>query len=357
MEPRFVLHPHVVLGIEDGRLFITRDVYQLATPDVEPALAVITCFLTSTSMAAAAAVLAARDFDAMSIVDALVDEGLVVPEATAAAAPCDPAASLRNLAQVVDLAHAIAGDVAGFGAASAEVTRGLHATLQRVVAELAGVSASLREARAGYLAGQVSALAPAAARKLHLGAADRRLDGWVNIDVPPAQFGMDLRWGLPFGDGSASHVFLSHFLEHLSRAEARRLMADIHRVLGAGGVVRVIVPSFRRYAEAYVRRDARFFEVQRAHWGWAAEMRTDLERILQYAAGADPDPRTFMTFHRYGYDFETLAALLADAGFARVEESGYMASRDPVLRVDDQTAYAGVSLDGRAFSLFVEATK
>ena len=71
----------------------------------------------------------------------------------------------------------------------------------------------------------------------------------------------------------------------------------------------------------------------------------------------DAGPDSFMLPHRYGYDFETLSMMLFDAGFAHVEESAYMGSSDATLRVDDNAAFAGVALEGRSFSLFVEARK
>lgn len=261
------------------------------------------------------------------------------------------------LSTLVDLAHRMAGDIAAYGAESGAACSDLAAVLHRSAALLARASVELQRGRECYLAAQLERIAvPERGARVHLGAGENELEGWINVDVAPAQLAMDLRWGLPFADGGVERVFLSHFLEHLSRREARRLLDEIRRVLSPGGAVRIVVPDFRRYAEAYVAGDREFFEEQRKHWPWAADMKTDLERILEYAAGADADPRSFMVPHRYGYDFETLALALREAGFSRVEQSAFMSSRHPELRIDDRTAYAAVSSAGRSFSLFVEAT-
>ena len=48
--------------------------------------------------------------------------------------------------------------------------------------------------------------------------------------------------------------------------------------------------------------------------------------------------------------------MLGEAGFERVIESAYMASEDPVLRVDHVSAVAKAHYGDRYYSLFVEAT-
>ena len=82
---------------------------------------------------------------------------------------------------------------------------------------------------------------------------------------------------------------------------------------------------------------------------------TRLASFLTYA-GASAHPSQFLTSHKFGYDFETLARLLTTAGFAAVEASAFMASRHEALRVDEASAVAGAHSDEIAYSLFVEAT-
>ena len=191
--------------------------------------------------------------------------------------------------------------------------------------------------------------------KLHLGAADSPLPGWVNIDHWPAQLAMDLRWGLPFAKGAARAVYLCHVLEHCYYPdEALAVMADIHRVLARDGVARIVVPDIEQCLRAYVRRDRRFFAARRAQWPWWPPSSTRLESFLGYAGvGASPD--AFVNSHKFGYDYETLQALLRRAGFRRIERSAFMRSRDPLLRIDDASRVAGAKCGRQYYSLFVEA--
>lgn len=78
---------------------------------------------------------------------------------------------------------------------------------------------------------------------------------WVNIDAAPARPDVrrcDLAEGLPFPDRSFDACYCSHVLEHLEPAQARRAVAEMHRVLRPGGVVRLVVPDLAAIAERYL---------------------------------------------------------------------------------------------------------
>lgn len=62
---------------------------------------------------------------------------------------------------------------------------------------------------------------------------------------------MNLAQGLDLPPASADHAYSSHFLEHLTRSEARRLLADCHRVLRPGGRLRLLVPDLRSVVDRY----------------------------------------------------------------------------------------------------------
>src|ERR1044071_7865588 len=51
----------------------------------------------------------------------------------------------------------------------------------------------------------------------------------------------DLAHSLPFEDGVVDFVFSSHFLEHLFRDDARRVLRETFRILKPGGIARVCV--------------------------------------------------------------------------------------------------------------------
>jgi SAM-dependent methyltransferase len=300
---------------------------------------------------AAASLSALREIGALC---AVADEPLPEPEEV------DPEGHLSRLADTV---HRLAGDLAGLGPEGrAELRRATGvAAAARVAPLLAGATAlqsELLALRAAHLGRQLARLGlpdPPRGLKLHLGSGPQRLEGWINVDAHPAELSLDLRWGLPFPDASADRVFMSHMLEHLYYPEeAVPVLAEVRRVLSAEGRFRVIVPDLGRCLQAYAENDQAFFDDRRATWSWWPEARTRLEGFLSYA-GAGPRPGHFLEAHKFGYDMETLEHALRQAGFSRIEPSGYMESADPALRVDDASLVAGASSGGRHYSLFVEA--
>jgi predicted SAM-dependent methyltransferase len=261
-----------------------------------------------------------------------------------------PQSDLRRLARATE---AIAAELAARGPKADS-----PAALKRWRRDAESLAAALRRRRAAFLRTQLAELGltrRTRGLKLHLGAADSPLPGWVNIDHWPAQLAMDLRWGLPFANGAAQAVYLCHVLEHCYYPdEALAVMADIHRVLARDGVARIVVPDIEQCLRAYVRRDRRFFAARRAQWPWWPPTSTRLESFLSYA-GVGASPGAFVSSHKFGYDYETLRLLLRRAGFRRIERSGFMRSRDPALRIDDASRVAVAKHGRRYYSLFVEA--
>jgi len=123
-------------------------------------------------------------------------------------------------------------------------------------------------------------------KNLQLGAFDRGLEGWVNTDITPHLFiakipglafmlrGVGLLPGdryqqhragifarlrylnvarkFPFADASFDYVYSSHMLEHLHPGDAKHCLAEIHRILKPGGVVRIAVPDLAEVLKKYV---------------------------------------------------------------------------------------------------------
>jgi predicted SAM-dependent methyltransferase len=266
---------------------------------------------------------------------------------------------LGSLASTIE---AIAGEIGARGPGELQaLDRRLRIgrSLQRWERESAALAAALQARRRAFTQSQLRSLGFGSAAdhglKLHLGAAGSSLPGWVSIDYWPADLAMDLRWGLPFARGSAELVYLCHALEHFYYPqEALAVMQDVHRVLGRGGIARIVVPDIGACLRAYVRNDRRFFAARRTFWPWWPKNLTRLEDFLRYAGvGASPD--RFTGSHKFGYDFETLRRLLRRAGFRRIERSAYMRSRRHELRIDNASRVAGARYGNRYYSLFVEA--
>ncbi len=119
-------------------------------------------------------------------------------------------------------------------------------------------------------------------------------------------------WGnavrrIPVPDQSVSVIYTSHMLEHLDRTEARRFLAEAHRVLAGGGILRIAVPDLRKHARRYVEetKDADAFVASTL---LAVEKpRGVIERLRYVFVG----PR----HHHWMYDADSLIRLVASAGF------------------------------------------
>jgi SAM-dependent methyltransferase len=200
----------------------------------------------------------------------------------------------------------------------------------------------------------------AIARKLHIGSFDVVHDGWLNTDVTPhlmiarvpglaralraAGVLSDERWAayasgafrrisyldltrpFPFRDGSIDAVLASHVLEHLTVGEAERCVAEVHRVLRPGGVLRVAVPDLDLVVSEYDPTDPDAF----------------LDGLLQGRERSTSRHR-----HWWNYNETSMRALLARGGFERSERRGFGEGLCPdVERVDT-----------RPGSLFMEAVR
>ena len=145
--------------------------------------------------------------------------------------------------------------------------------------------------------------------RLHLGAADTYLHGWCNIDYAGPKRRLDLHWDLrrplPFPDRSADAIFSEHVFEHIAYPDAMALLRECHRLLRHGGVCRIGVPDFGRYARSYLGEDTLI-----------DQLRPDAPtRALAVAEVF------FLHGHSSSYDFETLSAMVTAAGFTAVERS------------------------------------
>jgi predicted SAM-dependent methyltransferase len=259
--------------------------------------------------------------------------------------------------------YEIAGDMAALGPGYNEgVTKRtgkrVYEHLSVALSELNNLRDALACLREEHIQDQMERqrLTDATDLKLHLGCGQHTIDGWINIDIFPAQFSLNLRRGLPFKNGTAKYVFASHLLEHLFYPdEALHVLEECKRVLSSNGVLRVAVPDIRKYAAAYARNDLKFFEARYATWKWWPKDRTMLEQLLRYS-GVTSGPWSFLMDHKFGYDYSTIHKLLTASGFGHVYESYYQRSSYADLRLDNYSSVAGARYNNEHYSLFVEAT-
>lgn len=153
--------------------------------------------------------------------------------------------------------------------------------------------------------------------KLHLGSGAVRLPGWKNIDLeaPEADLLLDLRQPLPFPDGSVSHVFSEHVIEHIERHEALSLLRECRRLLVPDGVVRVTTPDLAWLVDNYAGAVTDGWGDQ---WQPGTPARLINEGMRSWG-------------HCFIYDRPELARLFREAGFSDIRFVDWRSSSDPVL--------------------------
>jgi SAM-dependent methyltransferase len=186
---------------------------------------------------------------------------------------------------------------------------------------------------------------------VQFGSGPDAVDGWLNFDSSPSvvlsripilrnyllhgrpRFASAVRHGdvvrgLPLPDESVAGLYASHVLEHLSRHDADRALAEAHRLLVSDGIFRVVVPDLEFEAQRYLGRigsmsaEAAPEFMRRTLLG--VEKRDRSWRAL--AAAAFGNSR-----HLWMWDFSSLAQHLQEAGFRNVRRAYFHDSADPAF--------------------------
>jgi predicted SAM-dependent methyltransferase len=218
--------------------------------------------------------------------------------------------------------------------------------LRRAVVRLLGretanrLAAPYHDRRARRRTTEVLANLPKDDLCVNLGCGYRPMKGWVNVDRArgaEVQVVWDLRQGLPFATESCSAIFSEHFIEHVTKEDAANLLGECHRVLQAGGVLRLSTPDAELFFRSYAG-DKAFL----AHPGFTQAIDTPVDRVnfMMREYGQ----------HLWSYDEELLTLMLRRAGFEKIIRQRFGVSAHP--RVND------IDFEAREFeSIYLEAIK
>lgn len=133
--------------------------------------------------------------------------------------------------------------------------------------------------------------------KVHVGAGEINLQGWINVDARPFGHIHSRTTSLAldeFTDGAIAAIYMCHVLEHLSFDESLALLKAFQRKLCSGGVLLLSVPDFDALVRIY------------------GASNNDLETIKHALMGGQGYE---YNFHKSVYNRAALEKLLGDAGF------------------------------------------
>jgi predicted SAM-dependent methyltransferase len=135
--------------------------------------------------------------------------------------------------------------------------------------------------------------------KFHVGCGKRFIPGFVHIDqadFPHIDYRQDIRGLRNFPDGCASLIYACQCITYFDRVEVMEVLAEWHRVLAPGGVLRLSVPNFAVLAKLYM---AGF----------------KLDWFLGTLYGRWPDDKGGFIYERTTYDEASMREVLEKLGF------------------------------------------
>jgi hypothetical protein len=138
----------------------------------------------------------------------------------------------------------------------------------------------------------------------------------------------DIVKGLPVRDGACRGVYASHVLEHLTLNEFHAALRNTRKLLGNGGIFRLIVPDLEWAAREYIRKldagdlQANQFFLEAISLGRKDRPRGLFGAIFHLLAKSE---------HGWMWDSLSLSCALQDHGFKRVRTCSFGDCEDPMF--------------------------
>jgi len=155
--------------------------------------------------------------------------------------------------------------------------------------------------------------------KLHLACGQNILEGWSNIDLIQDKriIQLNLIKPLPINNDSIRYIFSEHFIEHITRDEALRLIKECYRIMKKNAVIRITTPNLKKLITEY--KSGKLYEWENV--GWIPDTSCKMMNEGMRAWG-----------HQFVYDEEELKLLFQEAGFENIQLVGLGKSKYKELK-------------------------
>jgi predicted SAM-dependent methyltransferase len=152
--------------------------------------------------------------------------------------------------------------------------------------------------------------------KLNLGAGDKPIEGWVNIDlVPSHEMKVEGNWRqddvtelYSIENGSVSEILASHLIEHIHPKKVPDVLDRWYEVLEPGGTIALEQPDVVKCCIQVLRQLVEAPDDEVLNVG------------MHGLYGESMEEGDYMG-HLWGYTFDSLGKLLTEAGFKDLRET------------------------------------
>lgn len=135
--------------------------------------------------------------------------------------------------------------------------------------------------------------------RLNIGCGNKKIEGFVGVDLDPAaDVVCDIR-ALTFEDDSVSEILAVHVLEHIYRWEAEATLREWHRVLKPGALIVLELPDIVKVCS------------------WILHGGND--RMGLWGAYGDPGYENPLMVHKWGWSVKELSGVLRACGFHSIK--------------------------------------
>jgi predicted SAM-dependent methyltransferase len=169
--------------------------------------------------------------------------------------------------------------------------------------------------------------------KIEIGAGNRPRKGFENFEhkiTGKNSYDM-ITDELPLPDGTIDELYMSHVIEHCPMYIIGDVMGKLYKKVKKGGKIRVITPDLKQWVKFYLEGDLE--KVRKVHKSFNGLERYGLSAAFtvvfcsvgndMYLFDRKKEKEIIGIAHCAAYDFESLSAVLKEAGFINIERSDY----------------------------------